>query len=52
MQTVHPIKTVPTAPSAPSPQWQGIFVEPMYADGQPYQELDTEVDDAPTIDAA
>lgn len=37
MQT-RPVTTVVVpAPQPPAPGWQGLFREPMYADGLPYQ---------------
>ncbi|MGW5690301.1 hypothetical protein ACWEWX_04825 [Streptomyces asiaticus] len=54
MQTsrlARPTTTVRRAPAAPAPQWEGIFVEPVYGDGQPYDTGVLEDDDAPAADA-
>lgn len=50
MQTTplgRPTATVRTAPPAAAPQWEDLFVEPVYADGQPYDGSDTEEDEGP-----
>jgi hypothetical protein len=51
MQQTRPLSTVRTAPVAPSPKWEGLFVEPVYADGQPYDQdtprSEGDADDAP-----
>ena len=56
MQQTGPIATVRTFPAAPSPNWEGLFVEPVYADGQPYDQdvpgTEDDADEAPTAVAA
>ncbi|MFJ1993034.1 hypothetical protein [Streptomyces asiaticus] len=37
MQTSRPVTTLRTHPAAPQPQWRGLFLEPIYADGLPYE---------------
>lgn len=37
MQTSRPITTLRPRPAAPEPQWQHLFLEPIYADGLPYE---------------
>ncbi|MFI0822279.1 hypothetical protein ACH4TX_42100 [Streptomyces sp. NPDC021098] len=44
------IATVRKAPTTPAPEWEGLFVEPVYADGQPYGAFTTEDRDAPADD--
>lgn len=41
MQQTRPTTTVRTAPAAPIPLWERrhLFVEPVYADSQPYDQL-------------
>lgn len=51
MQQTRPTLTTRSVPAAPAPRWEGLFVEPVYTDGRPYQEatveLDHGADDAP-----
>ena len=35
-RTARPVTTLRTKPLSPDPQWEGLFVEPQYPDGQPY----------------
>ncbi|MFH8813088.1 hypothetical protein ACH4GZ_38815 [Streptomyces hygroscopicus] len=40
MQTSRPARSVTTlrlGPAAPAPSWEGLFLEPIYADGLPYE---------------
>ncbi|CAM5493091.1 MULTISPECIES: hypothetical protein [Streptomyces] len=37
MQTSRPVTTLRPRPAAPEPQWRGLFLEPIYADGLPYE---------------
>ena len=44
MQTNRPTTTVRIAPVAPKPLWEAIFVEPVYAGGQSYDQPATDVE--------
>ncbi|MFJ2202450.1 hypothetical protein [Streptomyces violaceusniger] len=33
----RPVTTLRPRPAAPEPQWRGLFLEPIYADGLPYE---------------
>ncbi|GHJ34259.1 hypothetical protein TPA0910_86920 [Streptomyces hygroscopicus subsp. sporocinereus] len=40
MQTSRPARSVTSIrprPTAPAPRWEGLFLEPAYADGLPYE---------------
>lgn len=37
MHTNRPTTVIPPRPIAPQPRWQGLFLEPIYADGLPDQ---------------